>query len=198
MTTNSFRGGLLFCVLALIADGAAAETPALAAASSLGANPYRLQPGDVVDVSVWKEEDLQRQVLIRSDGGMSFPLAGDLMAAGLTPAELQAELETRLALVIPDATVSVAVQAINGNQVFVLGRVNRPGAYKFDRPLDVMQALSLAGGATEFADVNDIRILRRAATGQQLTYEFEYSRVARGELLEQNIVLESGDTLVVP
>jgi polysaccharide export outer membrane protein len=159
---------------------------------------YRLQPGDLIEVSVWKEEDLRRQVLVRSDGGMSFPLAGDFIVSGLTPAEVQRELETRLQAFIPDVTVSVAVAQINGNQVFVVGRVNRPGVYKFDRPVDVMQVLSLAGGATEFAGVDDIRILRRTADGAQKTFEFEYSEVLRGRRLEQNIVLLSGDTLVVP
>jgi polysaccharide export outer membrane protein len=180
----------------VLASHALAETPAeLEPAVS---SSYRLQPGDVVEVSVWKEEDLSRQALIRSDGGISFPLAGDFVAAGLTLTELQLELQRRLVGFIPDATVSVAVQQINGNQVFVVGRVNRPGAYKFDRPLDVLQVLSLAGGASEFAKLDDIRILRRADDGAQQTFEFDYSEVAGGKRLEQNIVLESGDTVVVP
>jgi polysaccharide export outer membrane protein len=159
---------------------------------------YRLQPGDVIEISVWKEPDLKREALVRSDGGVSFPLAGDLRVAGLTPTEVRVELESRLREFIPDVTASVAVLAINGNQVYVVGKVNRPGVYKFDRPVDVMQVLSLAGGATEFAEVDDIRILRRGADGAQRTFAFEYSRVADGRQLEQNIVLESGDTLVVP
>lgn len=196
MTTTSFRGRV-WITLALIAGQALGETPDTGAVPAEHLH-YRLQPGDVVDVSVWKEEDLQRQVLIRSDGGTSFPLAGDLVAAGLTPEELKTEIETRLRAFIPDVMVSVAVQQINGNQVFVLGRVNRPGVYKFDRPVDVLQVLSLAGGTSEFADVDDIRILRRTGAGEQRTFEFEYSRVVRGERLQQNIVLQSGDTLVVP
>ena len=195
MTRKSFSGGILIA-LSLLAPRVLAETPAPAALAEHSL--YQLQPGDVIDVSVWKEEDLRREVLIRSDGGISFPLAGDLVAAGLTPVELRAELETRLRSFIPDVTVSVAVQAINGNQVFVVGRVNRPGVYKFDRPVDVMQVLSLAGGASEFADVDGIRILRRTPAGGQRSFEFEYSEVARGQSLEQNIVLQSGDTLVVP
>ncbi len=194
MTRASLLGGSLLALL--LASHALAETPA---DPDLAVNlSYRLQPGDVIDVSVWKEEDLNRQVLIRSDGGMSFPLAGDLLAAGLTPAELQLELQRRLVVFIADVTVSVAVQQINGNQIFVLGRVNRPGAYKFDRPIDVLQVLSLAGGASEFAKVDDIRILRRTNDGTQQTFEFDYSKVAGGDRLEQNIVLESGDTVVVP
>ena len=185
--------------LLAITTAAAADTPLAATAPPAAAVAgYRLQPGDVIDISVWKEDELRREALVRSDGGISFPLAGDLVVAGLTPAELQAELEARLRGFIPDVTVSVAVLAINGNQVYVVGKVNRPGVYKFERPVDVMQALSLAGGATEFAGVDDIRILRRGADGAQQTFEFEYSSVARGRQLEQNIVLQSGDTLIVP
>lgn len=194
MTRASLRGGSLLALL--LASHALAETSADTAPAV--SSSYRLQPGDIVEVSVWKEEDLKRQALIRSDGGMSFPLAGDVMAAGLTTIELQQEIETRLAAFFADVTVSVAVQQINGNQVFVLGRVNRPGAYKFDRPLDVLQVLSLAGGTSEFAKIDDIRILRRKDDGAQKTFEFDYSQVAGGKRLEQNIVLESGDTVVVP
>jgi polysaccharide export outer membrane protein len=194
MTRASFHGGVVLALL--LASHAAAETPSDAEPAI--DSGYRLQPGDLVEISVWKEEDLSREVLIRSDGGMSFPLVGDVVAAGLTTEELQAEVQGRLAEFIPDATVSVAVRQINGNQVFVVGRVNRPGAYKFDRPLDVLQVLSLAGGASEFAKVDEIRILRRANDGLQQTFEFDYSEVAGGERLEQNIVLESGDTVVVP
>jgi polysaccharide export outer membrane protein len=191
----------LFATLLLIVSTAAADDASRSSGEPLPAAAvaaYRLQPGDVIEMSVWKEADLKREVLVRSDGGVSFPLAGDLIVAGLTPMEVQAELEARLREFIPDVTATVAVLQINGNQVYVVGRVNRPGVYKFDRPVDVMQVLSLAGGATEFAAVDDIRILRRTADGAQRTFEFEYSRVADGRQLEQNIVLQSGDTLVVP
>ncbi len=189
-------GALLLATLLVAAFGARAEGPLPVASGT--AESYRLQPGDVLEVSVWKEEALRREVLVRSDGGLSFPLAGDLAVSGLTPDDVRHELEARLNKFIPDVTVSVAVQQINGNQVFVVGRVNRPGVFKFDRPVDVMQALSLAGGATEFAGVDSIRILRRAADGGQHTFDFAYSDVARGRHLEQNIVLKSGDTVVVP
>jgi polysaccharide export outer membrane protein len=185
--------GLMLAAFCMIGRGAAiAETSVEIDA------PYHLQPGDVVEISVWKEQDLKREALVRPDGGLSFPLAGDLQVAGLTVAQVRQELEQRLVKFIPDVTVSVAMQQINGNQVFVVGRVNRPGAYKFERPLDVMQALSLAGGATEFAGVDNIRILRRGRDGRQQSLEFAYSEVARGRRLEQNIVLQSGDTVVVP
>jgi polysaccharide export outer membrane protein len=189
-------GALLLATLWVASFEAHAEGPVPPPPAA--ADSYRLQPGDVLEISVWKEESLRREVLVRSDGGLSFPLAGDLSVSGLTPDDVRHELEARLGKFIPDVTVSVAVQQINGNQVFVVGRVNRPGVFKFDRPVDVMQALSLAGGATEFAGVDAIRILRRAADGRQHTFDFAYSDVARGRHLEQNIVLKSGDTVVVP
>jgi polysaccharide export outer membrane protein len=186
------------------AMSATAETPAggeVAAPPSpsfAGGASYLLQPGDVVEISVWKEEDLKKELLVRPDGGLSFPLAGDLKVAGHTTVEVEHEIEARLAKFFADVTVNVAVLQINGNQVYVLGKVNKPGVYKFDRAVDVMQALSLAGGTTEFADVNDIRIIRRGPDGRQTVLAFAYSDVARGRRLEQNIVLQSGDTLVVP
>ena len=199
MNTNQSRvrfGVLTFATLWIVVFGAHAEGPTPPATGA--SDSYRLQPGDVLEISVWKEETLRREVLVRSDGGLSFPLAGDLSVSGLTPDDVRHELETRLNKFIPDVTVSVAVRQINGNLVFVVGRVNKPGAFKFDRPVDVMQALSLAGGATEFAGVDSIRILRRAADGGQRTFDFAYSDVARGRHLDQNIVLKSGDTVVVP
>jgi polysaccharide biosynthesis/export protein len=158
---------------------------------------YLLQPGDVLQVAVWKETDLTAEVLIRPDGGMSFPLAGELHAAGHTVAELTAMLEKRVRKFEPDAVVTVVVKAAAGNRVYVIGKVQRPGDFPLNRPTDVMQALSLAGGATPFADTNGIRILRR--DGDRLSsIAFRYSDVERGRRLEQNILLQSGDTVVVP
>jgi polysaccharide biosynthesis/export protein len=158
---------------------------------------YRLQPGDVLQVVVWKETDLQSEVLIRPDGGISFPLAGDLQAAGLTTADLRTELEKRVRNLIPDAVVTVAVKAPNGNRVFVIGKVNRPGDFPLLRPTDVMQALSLAGGATPYASTDNIRVLHRDGP-RQTSIRFRYSQVARGRNLDQNVLLQSGDTVIVP
>jgi polysaccharide biosynthesis/export protein len=158
---------------------------------------YRLHAGDVLQVTVWKETDLQAEVLIRPDGGLSFPLAGELQAAGQTVEELTKTLETRIHKYIPDAVVTVAVKTIAGNEVFVIGKVNKPGEFPLTGPLDVMQALSLAGGATPFANTNGIRILRRSA-GRQTAIEFHYGAVEHGHKLDQNILLQSGDTVVVP
>ena len=158
---------------------------------------YKLQPGDVLTVNVWKETELQGDVLVRPDGGLSFALAGELQAAGHSVAELTALLAERIRKYIPDAVVTVSVKLASGNRVYVIGKVNKPGDFSLQRPLDVMQALSLAGGTTPFADTNAIRVLRRQGV-QQSTILFHYNEVERGRRLDQNILLQSGDTVVVP
>jgi polysaccharide biosynthesis/export protein len=161
------------------------------------ADTYRLQAGDVLEISVWKETDLQREVLVRPDGSFSFPLAGEIDARGKTVDNVRALLVERLQKYIPSPPVSVAVKQIGGNRIYVLGRVNRPGDFPLNNPLDVMQAISLAGGVTPYAAINDIVILRRQ-NGRQQSHRFRYSDIARGRHLEQNIQLQSGDTVVVP
>jgi polysaccharide export outer membrane protein len=158
---------------------------------------YTIQPGDVLTVSVWKEPELQSEVLVRPDGGLSFPLAGDLRAEGQSVVQLQSALTEALRKYIPDPVVTVGVKLIGGSRIYVLGKVNRPGEYPLYRPLDVMQALSLAGGTTPFASVNDIEILRRS-NGKQVAIGFRYGDVEKGKALEQNMLLKSGDTVVVP
>jgi polysaccharide biosynthesis/export protein len=158
---------------------------------------YLLQPGDVLEVTVWKETDLTGEVLIRPDGGMSFALAGEIHAAGHTVAELTATLEKRIRKYEPDAVITVSIKSAAGNRVYVIGKVNHPGDFPLVRPTDVVQALSLAGGATPFADTNGIRILRREGDHQR-TIPFRYGDIEHGRRLDQNILLQSGDTVVVP
>lgn len=158
---------------------------------------YHVQPGDVLQISVWKETDLQAEVLVRPDGGISFPLAGDVHVEGMSIAQLTQALTERIQKYIPDPVVTVATKSIGGNHVYVVGKVNRPGDYPFSRPIDVMQALSMAGGATPFASLSDIRILRRD-NGKQVSIRFNYNKVEDGRALDSNIELRSGDTVVVP
>jgi polysaccharide biosynthesis/export protein len=192
-----------YCGSALSAEpvAVAAEqtTPAAAAPNVEGptSEAYLLQPGDVLQVTVWKETELTNEVLIRPDGGMSYALAGDMRAAGHTIVELTAMLETRIRKYEPDAVVTISIKAANGNRVYVIGKVNHPGDFPLVRPTDVMQALSLAGGATPFADTNSIRILRRDGDHQK-AIAFRYRDIERGRKLSQNIILQSGDTVVVP
>ncbi len=162
------------------------------------AQDYRLNPGDVLQVSVWNEDELNREVLVRPDGGISFPLVGDIVAAGRTVTQVQEAMSARLDTYIPDAVVTVAVLAVNGNKIYVLGKVARPGEYVMNSGLDVMQALAIAGGVTSFAAENKIRILRRGPTGAQQALPFRYAEVKEGNRLESNILLNSGDVVVVP
>lgn len=158
---------------------------------------YEIQPGDVLAISVWKETDLQSEVLVRPDGGLSFPLVGELNANGMSIDALRSRIADGLKKFIPDPVVTVTLRQIGGNRVYVIGKVNRPGEFPFSKPIDVMQALSLAGGATSFAALDDIKILRRR-NGAQTALRFHYSDVEKGRSLEQNIPLQSGDTVVVP
>jgi polysaccharide export outer membrane protein len=165
--------------------------------SSLVDPAYIVQPGDTLTISVWKEQDLQGEILVRPDGGLTFPLAGDVQAAGHTVEDIRKTLQSRLTKYIPDPVVTVVVKRTDGSRVFVVGKVNRPGDFALNRPIDVMQALSIAGGTTPFASVNDIRILRREGGSEQV-FRFRYDDVRRGKNLSQNILLHSGDTVVVP
>lgn len=160
-------------------------------------NRYELQPGDLLIVSVWRETELQQQVLVRPDGGISFPLAGDIQASGRTVNELSKEIERRLSSYITDPQVTVSLFELRGNLIYVMGKVNRPGVYPFNQNIDVVQALSMAGGATSFAEVNEIKILRRN-NGKLKAQTFRYSDIEKGKNLDQNILLKSGDTVVVP
>ena len=158
---------------------------------------YQVQPGDMLLVSVWKEPDLQGTALVSPDGTFSFPLVGHVSARGKTAAQLQDLIEQRLKKTIREPTVTVSIEQVNGNKIYIIGQVNQPGAFVMNHAVDVMQALSMAGGTTPFAALNDIIILRRNEFGQE-ALEFRYSDVARGRDLNQNIRLESGDVVVVP
>ena len=163
-----------------------------------GVNDYRMNPGDVLQISVWNEDNLEREVLVRPDGGISFPLVGDVAAAARTVTDVQEAIRTRLESYVPDAVVTVAVLSVSGNKVYVLGKVARPGEYVMNNKLDVMQALAVAGGVTSFAAENKIQILRRGPSGQQQAIGFRYAQVKDGKSLQTNIILKSGDVIVVP
>lgn len=159
---------------------------------------YRLNPGDRLEITVWHEENMHSEVVVLPDGSVSFPLVGHVPAARKTTEELAALLRERLGKYIPSPEINIRLLAAEGNTIFVLGEVTRPGAIVMTKPMDVMQALSMAGGLTQFAHKNSIRILRREADGHSQTLDFEYGDVEDGENMEQNILLQSGDTIVVP
>jgi polysaccharide export outer membrane protein len=187
------KGGLLTITMLLSVDLLAAEP-----LESMAPDSYKLRPGDIVAVSVWQEPGLEQLVLVRPDGGISFPLAGDLQAAGLTVGGLSLTLKEKLKKYISDPVVTVTLQEIPGNRVYILGRVNKPGDFPLvTRDITVMQALAMAGGLTPFADEKKIKVLR-TVDGTQRPIAFDYNKVRRGLALEQNIVLQAGDVIVVP
>ena len=188
-----FPATLFLIILMLVPDLVLAQEQEAKSA----VDAYEVQPGDILEISVWKEPELQREVLVRPDGAFSFPLSGEIDARNKTVNDLRLEVTARSSRYIPELVVTVTVVQINGNKVYVIGQVNQPGVFVVNPRVDVMQALSMAGGMTPFADVNDIRILRRQG-GKQTAIGFRYDDVARGRALEQNIMLESGDVVVVP
>ncbi len=158
---------------------------------------YRLGAEDILLVSVWKDEQLTREVVVRPDGMFSFPLIGDVQAEDQTVEAVRDDLVKRLTKYIPNANVSVAVTKIVSYKVYVVGRVNKPGEYLVGHYTDVLQALSLAGGLTPFAAENDIKVMRRVK-GTQQSIPFRYGDLRKGKDLEQNILLQRGDVVMVP
>lgn len=183
----------LFATMTVFLCTALYAVPAAAAAET----EYRIGPEDVLQISVWREEALDREVLVRPDGGISFPLAGDVMAAGKTIEELQQELTKRISRYISEPVVTVSVAEVAGYRVYVLGQVRNPGQFVVGRYVDVLQALTLAGGLTPFAAQNDIKIVRRE-DGREVVLPFRYADAKKGRKLQQNVVLRSDDVVLVP
>ena len=164
---------------------------------NVGSSGYFVGPEDVLEISVWKEESLKREVLIRPDGKLSFPLIGDIQAAGKTPDQLRREIAEWLGKYIPEPIVTVVVIKVAAYKIYVLGQVKKAGQYTVGHRLNVIQALALAGGLTPYAAENDIKILRRN-DGKEVAIPFEYAAINEGHKLEQNIILKSGDVVMVP
>jgi polysaccharide export outer membrane protein len=158
---------------------------------------YVIGPQDVVDISVWKEPDLTRTIPVRPDGKISMPLVNDVQAAGLTPLQLAGQITNGLRKFVNEPQVTVIVTQINSQRVYLLGEVNRAGAYPLLPQMTILQALSSAGGFTIFAHVKGIYLLR-TENGKQQKYPFNYKDALAGRHPEQNIPLRAGDTLVVP
>lgn len=158
---------------------------------------YIIGPGDILNISVWKEEGMQQEVLVKPDGAITFPLAGDIDLTGMSTAELTVVLTEKLKRYIPSPVVTVSVLQSLSNKIYVVGKVNRPGEFIAAHYMDVLQALSLAGGLTPYADSDDIKIMRRTGDTREM-FDFDYDEVASGDQLDMNIILKAGDTVVVP
>lgn len=188
------RWGMIGCVCAALCI--LAGVPARDA-SAQAVPAYRLGPEDILRISVWKDDSLSSDVIVRPDGMISFPLAGDVQAEGRTVEELRKALTDRLAAYVQDPVVSIMVIKVSSYRVYVIGRVNHPGEFMLGHEADVMQALSLAGGLTPYASENRIIILRRER-GAEVVFPFKYGDVEKGKELGQNMLLRRGDVVVVP
>ena len=159
---------------------------------------YSVGAGDVLQINVWQNQDLTTRVTVRPDGFITMPLIGDIRAEGLRPTQLQEEITRRLARYLTAAaSVTVTVMEFNSYTIYVLGQVEEPGEFRPRAPVTVLQALSLAGGLTRFAEPNEIVIVRRDRRGER-RIPFNQSEVVEQGRLEQNITLRTGDTIVVP
>jgi polysaccharide biosynthesis/export protein len=158
---------------------------------------YVIGPMDVLDISVWKEPEVSRTVPVRLDGRISLPLLNDVQAAGLTPTQLAALITDKLNKFITGPQVTVIVAAINSQRIYIIGEVTHAGAFPLLPGMTVLQALSGAGGFTLFANTKNIYLLRQE-NGQQVKYSFNYKDVASGKKPEQNVMLKTGDTIIVP
>lgn len=158
---------------------------------------YRLREGDALFVSVWKEESLQKELRVLPDGSVTFPLAGRIPVSGATVTDVEERLGAKLEKFIASPVVTVTVTAIEGNRVFVLGKVSHPGPVTMNAPMTALQAISIAGGLTEFAGGNDIKVLRHDKDSDKLL-PVRYDDLLRGKSLQTDVRLSAGDTILVP
>ncbi len=174
------------------------DAPQRSSAPKSVGSDYTIRAGDVLQISVWKEEQLDQEVLVLTDGTINFPLIGSVAAEGFTPEELQMSIKEKLVKLVPDASVTVAVKAALGHTVSVIGQVTKPGELLMGHGLTVMQALSQAGGLTPYASSSGIRILHRGPDGKETSTRFPYNDIIDGDDLDKDIQLSPGDVVVVP
>lgn len=184
---------ILFFVLSLLLVCLRVESAV--AADKLGA--YQLRQGDSLQVSVWREEALQKQVIVLPDGSITLPLAGRVEVVGLSTPEVEQILATKLKEYIPEPIVTVVIVGIEGNRAYVLGKVVHPGPMVISGPLTVLQAISIVGGLDKFADEGGIKVIRAKLDGQEI-FPVNYKDIISGKNMSTNVQLQAGDTLVVP
>jgi polysaccharide export outer membrane protein len=195
--------GSIAFALALMSAPIAAQAPAgqravsSSSVDTLAPAGYIIGAEDVLGIVFWREPEMNGDVTVRPDGKVTLPLIGEMRAEGMGPEALRDQIKQAAAKYMSDANVSVVVRQINSRKVFITGRVTTPGTYTLAGPRTVMQIIALAGGLNEYADAKNITVLR-AANGQSRSFKFNYKDVARGKKLEQNILLQPGDTIVVP
>jgi len=192
MKQKSRMGLLIMCILmtASLLWGAD-QTP------KITTEDYTIGPGDVIDISVWKNDALTKQVTVLPDGKIHFPLIGEVVAGGKTLVDLEKELKQRITQFVPAPDLTVMVQEVNSMVIYVIGKANSPGRFALNTKVNVLQALAVAGGLNTFAKRNKIKIFRKTKD-DNLIFTFEYDDVMEGKNLEQNIVLKRGDIIVIP
>ncbi len=158
---------------------------------------YKVGAGDVISLSVWKDQTLSRQVTVLPDGTVSLPLIGQIVAGGKSVTELEQEIAGRIKKYLPDPVFDVSVMQVNSMLIYVLGKVKNPGQIPIQTDITVLQALAIAGGLGDFADEDSIKIIRKE-NNQTRSFPFEYDRIIKGEKLEQNIQLQRGDVVLIP
>jgi polysaccharide export outer membrane protein len=213
-TTHRIMSALMLLVLVSIGafaqSNSSSQPPAPASDKQAGAKPeqgsqgahsdssYVIGANDVLAINVWKEPEITRSVPVRSDGKISLPLVGELMASGQTPLQLEQEITKRLQNYISEPEVTVIVTDSKSQKVNIMGMVSRPGAYLLTSSTTVLDAIAMAGGFKDFAKQKSIYVLRHAPDGTQKRIPFNYKEVIKGQNPEQNIRLQTGDTVVVP
>ena len=200
----------LATVMAVAAGQAAGQAPAKPGNSSV-ASPappqiptgvaappdYLIGADDVLQIIFWREKDMSVEAAVRPDGKISLPLINEIQAAGLTPEQLRANITQAAPKFSEDPTVAVVIKIINSRKVFITGQINKPGPYPLMQPLTVLQLITTAGGVLEFADAENIGIVR-TVNGKPTRFRFNYKEVSKGKKLEQNIELKPGDQVIVP
>ncbi len=196
LTLVFLLGGLMIAPVCVSRFSLTTVEAQAAAAQALD-DSYQLGPEDELEISVWKEPELTKKLSIMPDGKLSYPLIGEIQAAGKTVKQLREEISKRLEKFVTDAQVTVLLAKAQHYKIYVMGQVNKPGEFNLGQPANVMQALAMAGGLTPFAKPRSIVIMRRSG-GMEETLPFDYKAVSRGRNLEQNRVLLPGDVVVVP
>ena len=190
---------IFICLFSFAAASFAAEPQQQKRETAQAAPPdYVVGPEDILDISVWKNADLSRIVTVRPDGMISLPLIGDVKASGLSPEQLKAAIEKKLREYSETAIVSVIVQTVNSYKVFVLGEVRTPGVQSYKTNTTVLQAITLAGGFTEYASKNSLVLIRKSKDGSEEKIKLRFKDLISPDKDNKNMILKPGDTLFVP
>jgi polysaccharide export outer membrane protein len=171
----------------------------LHAGAQAAAPGYTLHPGDKLIVGVYDDPKLlPQEITVTPDGSISYPMVGELAVGGKTTGQVRVELENKLKKYLAEPIAVVLVTDVKGNVAYVVGQVNKPGQIVMNPSINVLQALSMCGGANPYAKLDSIIVIRTSAGGVQRVLPFKYGQVTAGKDLQQNVLLESGDVVVVP